>query len=249
MPRSTAQPADTVPGVVAPGGLSAIEGVSDPSGVPRYEMPFTRVELAVLGLVDGALHVLLARRAGEPYKGRWALPGGVLRIDLDASLEQAAQRVSRERLGGEMPYLRQLCAAGGPERDTARSAWALSIVYRAVVDAGPLDVSAGKRVEALAWRPVEEAVCDRQLAFDHASLIARAVAATRQEVRALDLPGGFIPATFTLGELQALCEQMLGERLDKSSFRRRLADRDLVETVEGEMRTGANRPAQVFRLR
>jgi hypothetical protein len=68
-------------------------------------------------------------------------------------------------------------------------------------------------------------------------------------VRALDLPGGFTPATFTLGELQALCEQMLGERLDKSSFRRRLADRDLVEPVEGEMRTGANRPAQVFRLK
>jgi hypothetical protein len=75
------------------------------------------------------------------------------------------------------------------------------------------------------------------------------VGAVRQEVRALDLPGGFTPATFTLGELQALCEQMLGERLDKSSFRRRLADRDLVEPVKGEMRTGANRPAQVFCLK
>ena len=222
---------------------------STPPAAPRHEMPFTRLELAVLGLVDGALHVLLARRAGEPYKGRWALPGGVLRIDLDASLEHAAQRVSRERLGCEMPYLRQLCAVGGPGRDRTRSPWALSIVYRALVRASLLDVSAGKRVEALAWRSVEEAVADKQLAFDHASLIAQAVAATREEVRALELPSGFIPATFTLGELQALCEQLLGERLDKSSFRRKLADRDLVEPVEGEMRTGANRPAQVFRLR
>jgi len=216
---------------------------------PRYEMPFTRLELAVFGLVDGELHVLLARRAGEPYKGRWALPGGVLRIDLDASLEHAAQRVSHERLGCEVPYLRQLCAVGGPGRDKARSPWALSIVYRALVEASQLDASAGKRVEALAWRSVEEVAADRQLAFDHASLIAQAVAATREEVRALELPAGFIPATFTLGELQALCEQLLGDRLDKSSFRRKLADRDLVEPVQGEMRTGANRPAQVFRLR
>lgn len=222
---------------------------STPPAAPRHEMPFTRLELAVLGLVDGALHVLLARRAGEPYKGRWALPGGVLRIDLDASLENGAQRVSRERLGCEMPYLRQLCAVGGPGRDRTRSPWALSIVYRALVQSSQLDVSAGKRVEALAWRPVEEAAADKQLAFDHASLIAQAVAATREEVRALELPAGFIPPAFTLGELQALCEQLLGERLDKSSFRRKLADRDLVEPVEGEMRTGANRPAQVFRLR
>jgi 8-oxo-dGTP diphosphatase len=246
MTRSTPQLA--VVALAVP--TSTADGFSAaPTGAPRHEMPFTRLEVAVLGLVDGSLHALLARRAGEPYKGRWALPGGVLRIDLDASLDHAAQRVAQERLGCSLPFLRQLCAVGGPGRDKMRSPWALSVVYRALVDAAQLDVSAGKRVEALAWRPVDEAVADTHIAFDHASLIARAVAATREEVRALDLPGGFIPATFTLGELQALCEQMLGERLDKSSFRRRVADRDLVEPVEGEMRTGANRPAQVFRLK
>ena len=91
-------------------------------------MPFTWLELAVLGLVEGTPHVLLARRAGEPYKGRWALPNGVLRIDLDASLERAAQGVSLDRLGCEMPYLRQLRAVGGPGRARARWPWALSIV-------------------------------------------------------------------------------------------------------------------------
>jgi hypothetical protein len=58
-----------------------------------------------------------------------------------------------------------------------------------------------------------------------------------------------LPETFTLGELQLTCEQILGRGLDKSSFRRKLAERELVEAVEGEMRGGANRPAQVYRLR
>ena len=58
----------------------------------RHPMPFTRLEIAVMSLVDGELQVLLARRAEAPYAGRWALPGGVLRIDLDASLDAAARR-------------------------------------------------------------------------------------------------------------------------------------------------------------
>lgn len=214
----------------------------------RHPMPFTRLEVAVLALVGGELCVLLARRAGEPQRGRWALPGGVLRIDLDDSLDAAAQRVARERLGTRLPFLRQLCAVGGAHRDAERASWTLSVVYRALVVAEGLGVAAGKRVEALAWRPVRQAADDRRLAFDHSELVARAVEATRAEAKALELHTGLFPETFTLGELQSMCEAVLGERIDKSSFRRRLADRDLVEPVEGEMRTGPNRPAQVYRL-
>lgn len=167
---------------------------------------------------------------------------------MDRSLDAAAQRVMNERLGLELPFLRQLCAVGGPTRDP-RAPWALSVVYRALVPADRLEPSAGKRIEALAWRPVEGAIGDKGLAFDHAVLIGQAVWATRAEVEALQLPFGFLPEEFTLGELQATCEQLLGHRLDKSSFRRRLADRDLLEPVPGAMRGGAFRPAQLYRAR
>ena len=212
----------------------------------RYPMPFTRLEIAMLSIIDGALHVLLAHRAEAPHAGKWALPGGVLRIDLDRSLDDAARRVIRERLGIDLPFLRQVCATGGPTRDP-RAPWALSVVYRALVPTGSVNPAAGKRIVDLAWRPVAETVADRKLAFDHASLIDQAVQATRAEVERLDLPFDFLPDHFTLGELQATCEQMLGRSLDKSSFRRRLADRDLVEPVEGSTRGGAFRPAQLYR--
>jgi ADP-ribose pyrophosphatase YjhB (NUDIX family) len=213
----------------------------------QYPMPFTRLEIAVMSLVDGELHVLLARRAEAPHAGKWALPGGVLRIDLDASLDGAARRVMRERLGLDLPFLRQLCAAGGPTRDP-RAPWALSVVYRALVPSAYVKPLAGKRIEAVAWRRVDEAIADRSLGFDHSTLVAHAVESTRAEVERLDLPVGFLPEQFTLGELQSCCEQLLGRRLDKSSFRRRIADRELVEPVAGAMRTGANRPAQIYRL-
>jgi 8-oxo-dGTP diphosphatase len=211
-----------------------------------YPMPFTRIELAVLSIVDGRLAVLLGRRAQAPHAGKWALPGGVLRIDLDADLESAAQRVANERLGVTLPYLRLLTAVGSAGRDT-RAPWALSIAYRALIPIDAIDPQAGKRLDELRWVPADEAAEDGMLAFDHADLIRVAAETTRSDIDRLELPFGFLPERFTLGELQACCEAILGRRLDKSSFRRRIDERDLLAPVAGEMRTGAFRPAQLFR--
>ena len=220
-------------------------GKVQPSGT-IHPMPFTRVELVVMSIVDGHLAVLLGKRTGAPHVGQWALPGGVLRIDLDADLEYAAQRVAHERLGVQLPFLRHLTAVGGKLRDS-RAPWALSIAFRALLPIEAIDPKAGKRLEALRWVPVDEAMLDESLAFDHAGLIHSATEITRTEIDRLELPFGFLPEKFTLGELQACCEMLLDRRLDKSSFRRRLDERSLVEPVPGEMRTGAFRPAQLFR--
>lgn len=215
---------------------------------PKYPMPFVRVEVCVLGLSESGLQVLLGQREAEPFAGQWALPGGALRIDLDEDLDAAARRVMHERLPLSLPFLRQLVAVGSKTRDLDRAPWALSVAYRALVWVDEVQPLAGKRMTGLAWRPVDEAQSDDSLAFDHRDLIALAVRQTRDEVEALTLPGGFVPPTFTLGELQTLCERILGRALDKSSFRRKLHDRELVRPIEGAMKGGANRPAQVFEL-
>ena len=219
-----------------------------PISGPIHLMPFVRIELTAMTIINGDLVVLLGRRTQAPHAGKWALPGGVLRIDLDRDLEEAAQRVAQERLGVRLPYLRQLIAVGSKDRDP-QAPWALSIAYRALVPCEAIDPKAGKRLEAIKWCPVAQAAADPKLAFDHAALIGAAVEVTRNEIENLTLPFGFLPEKFTLGELQACCEALLGRRLDKSSFRRRLDDRDFLEPVEAEMRTGAFRPAQLFRRR
>ena len=221
--------------------------MTHPANKSPYPMPFTRIELCVLAVVGEGLAVLLGRREEAPAQGKWALPGGVLRIDLDRSLEGAAQRVAQERLGTELPHLRQQQAVGGPSRDP-RSPWALSIVYRAVVDAAAVQLDAGKRLASLRWAQVDDAAQDSTLAFDHELLVADAATALRQEMDYLQFPDGLLPESFTLTELQQRSEQVLGRPLDKSSFRRRVTDRNCVEAMEGEFRFGANRPAQLYRL-
>ncbi len=211
-----------------------------------YPMPFVRMDLVVLAVWGDRLQVLLSHREEAPFKDQWGLPGGVLRIDLDASLESAAQRVARERLGRELSNLAQMTAVGGADRDP-RAPWAMSVVYCSLVSP-ELDITPGKRVQALAWRPVEDIGSAQPLAFDHAGLIQRAVQRVRQEVRDMRFPKGSVPDQFTLPELQARSEAILGAPLDKVTFRRRVEAAQMVEPLPGVMRGGSHRPAQVYRL-
>ena len=131
-------------------------------------MPFVRIELAVMSIIEGELSVLLGRRTQAPHAGQWALPGGVLRIDLDFDLQAATQRIATERLGVQLPFLRQLIAVGSKERDP-RAPWTLSVAYRALLPHEAIDPKAGKRLEAIKWCPVDQATADPDLAFECAS--------------------------------------------------------------------------------
>lgn len=210
-------------------------------------MPFTRVELCVFSILDGELQVLQARREGDPFQGRWALPGGVLRIDLDADLVAACQRVARERLGTELSGVELQTAVGAKDRDP-RAPWALSIVFRSAVLAGDVPLSPGKRVRELRWTPAAQAMVDKDLAFDHAQIIRQALESLRAEVSDLRFAPGLLEEPFTLGELQTASEVVLERDLDKASFRRKIDVAAVVEPVEGAMRTGAFRPAQLYQV-
>ena len=211
-------------------------------------MPFTRVEIAIQSLIGGQLCTLLIKRKEVPYKGMWAMPGGVVRIDLDRDLEDAAQRVTQERLSVRLPYLKQLITVGSKSRDP-RSPWALSVVYRALIPIESIAPEPGKRIEEIRWVPLADLDQAGEMAFDHHELISTAIKATQNEADELKLPIGFLPDTFTLTELQLLCEQLAGRTMDKSSFRRKLRDRLLVKPVEGKFVGGANRPAMLYKLK
>ena len=216
-----------------------------PAG-PIHPMPLVRLDLVVFRVESGTLQVLLAKRKQAPFKGRLGLPGGVLRIDLDASLEAGAQRVAKERLGMALPQVKQVMAVGGAKRDP-RAPWAMTVVYRAVLSE-ELPVQPGKRVQELLWVDANEASQDGKLAFDHAALIGQAVLGLRAEVQALQFGPGFMPDEFTLPQLQARCEAVLGTPLNKVTFRRRVEEAGILKEVPGKMVGGAHRPARVWCL-
>ena len=221
--------------------MPVMDSTDDP-----YPRPIATVDLAIFALADTGLEVLLMQRVAEPFAGAWALPGGFIHVDEDQDLEVAAKRVLWDKTGVETPYLEQLQTVGNATRDPR--GWSLSIAYVALISADASRLRPGANALDAAWSPVDEAT-NLPLAFDHVETLKGALTRLRNKVEYTTLPVHLLPVCFTLGELQSVYEQILGRTLDKSAFRKRMAEADFVEALPGEMRRGSNRPAQIYRTR
>jgi ADP-ribose pyrophosphatase YjhB (NUDIX family) len=208
--------------------------------------PLLTVDVAILTLRQDALQVLLVRRSEPPHTGRWALPGGFIRPD-DISLEGAARRVLLDKTGIETPYLEQLASYGDPRRDPR--GWSATVAYVALISSDRIEPRHGRNADAAAWWPVVGASVAPNLAFDHARILADAVTRVRRKVEYTTLPVHLLPEKFTLPDLQGVYEQLLGRKLDKSAFRKRITEMDFLEPIEGERRPASNRPAQLWRVK
>jgi 8-oxo-dGTP diphosphatase len=142
------------------------------SDYPRIDVT---VDVVALAEVGHRLHALVVRRGNAPFEGRWALPGGYLEVDED--LAPAAARELHEETGIELDLddLRQLGAYGAPDRDPRNRT--VSIAFLAELDEDP-EARGGSDAADARWRPVEE-LWEEQLAFDHATILRDAVAASR----------------------------------------------------------------------
>ncbi|MBO6796960.1 NUDIX domain-containing protein [Maricaulis sp.] len=205
--------------------------------------PLATVDMAIFCIREDALHVLLIKRGNHPDKGRWALPGGFVDTSRDADTHATALRKLSEKTGVKTPYLEQVVTVGGADRDPR--GWALTVLYFALIDHAALS-PANENVEEAEWVEVHEAL-ERELAFDHRELLTRAARRLAYKARYSALPLRLLPAEFTLVETQRVFEILLGARLEKKSFRRRILAADIVEET-GQTRPSARRPAQLYRL-
>jgi 8-oxo-dGTP diphosphatase len=206
--------------------------------------PAVAVDVALCTVRDGALHVLLVRARHGPFAGWWALPGG--RVREEESLDQAAHRELLAQTGVAEPYLEQLYTFGSPRRDPHDRV--VSVAYVGLVaSTGPAArLAAGDgKYDAVAWRPIRRLP---DLAYDHAEVVRTAVARLRAKLHYTNLAYTLLPRAFTLGELQAVYEAILGRPLDRRNFRKKLLSLGLLRPL-GRMRRGAHRPAALYAFR
>jgi ADP-ribose pyrophosphatase YjhB (NUDIX family) len=217
------------------------------SSEDSYQRPIVSVDFAIFALTTAGLEVLLARRAADPFAGDWALPGGWIHVDEDDDLEAAARRVLGDKTGIATPYLEQVGVFGSAARDPR--GWSLSVTYMALISPDAVTLRQGGNVTDVAWSPINGDAVAEPLAFDHSVILKAAIARLRSKVEYSTLAAHLLPEAFTLGELQAVYERILARSLDKSAFRKRMAEVDFIEPIEGEMRRASNRPAQLYRLK
>lgn len=224
----------------------------DPS---QFDRPSVTVDVVILTLRAGRLEVLLTQRKEHPFKGFWSLPGGF--VGMQESLDEAAARVLRSKGGLEGVYLEQLYTFGAPQRDPRTRV--ISVAYYALVEPGRIQEREGNALfrvvvpwEGEAGGPVEvEGGRSRRhpLAFDHAEILGMAVRRIRGKLEYAPIGFELLPERFTLRQLQQVHETILGRKLNKDSFRRRMLASGRLEPT-GELESGTGyRPAELYTLK
>lgn len=212
--------------------------------------------MVVLTIVDDRLRILLIRRGEPPFRGRWALPGGFVRVrdgsrDQGEDLDAAAERELEEETGLEphKVHLVQLHTFGRAGRDPRLRV--ISVAYLALVpcDLVPL-VRPGGDAALAEWFALD--LLDRaRLAFDHGEIIEHSLRSIAERVHSSDMAFHLVAGNFTVPELRRSYEILTGAAYDAGNFRRRFArmvEDGVIERAPGR-RTTVSKPAALYRFK
>jgi 8-oxo-dGTP diphosphatase len=207
----------------------------------RYPRAGLAVDCVVFGFDESELKVLLIQRGLDPFKGRWAFPGGF--VEIDETLDQAARRELEEETGLKNVFLEQLytfSALGRDPRDRV-----VSVAHYALVKLSEHQAKAATDAADAEWFPVSRTP---PLAFDHREILAAALTRLKGKVRYQPIGFELLPEKFTLSQLQHLYQAVLGTSLDKRNFRKKVLGFGLLVPLKETLMAGRHRPAQLFRF-
>jgi len=194
------------------------------------------VDVVILTMKNDAIQVLLVRRLNEPFKDKWAIPGGYVR--LSENLDQAAIRILKERTNVDNVYLEQLYTFGDPLRHP--NSRVITCAYFALVRSTDLNIESS---ENLSWHKVSELP---PLAFDHKEIIEYSMKRTRERLELCPVAYQLLNEKFTLTEMQKAYELIMGKKLDKRNFRKKaLTSSGLIELDE-YTKSSSKRPARLY---
>ena len=197
------------------------------------------VDVVLLTIQDKILKVLLVNRQRLPYRGRWALPGGI--VGADESVDTAALRELQEETNIANVYLEQLYTFGEPSRDPRGRV--TTVAYYALVNWQQFQLKARQRVSEASWFPVTRLP---ELAFDHRRIADYALERLRNKINYTTVGFQLLPKEFTLTELQSAYEVLLAQRLDKRNFRRKMLQLGIMKGTRAFKASGRQRPARLY---
>ena len=196
------------------------------------------VLVVIFTVDDGRFQVLLIRRSAEPFKDGWSLPGGLLAAG--ESLHNAAVRKLEEETGVADVFLEQLYTFSNLD-----GRGSIAVAYFALVD-----ISEALLAQRSEWLPAWFPVADLPpLAFRNDEVIEYALQRLRAKLDYSNVAYSLLPEEFTLSQLQATYEAILGRPLDKRNFRKRVTTLALLEATGRQAGAGRHRPAQLYRFR
>ena len=203
----------------------------------KYPRPEVTTDCVIFGFDGQDMQVLLIERGLEPYKGKWAFPGGFLQMDETA--EEGALRELKEETGLEAAYIDQLHTYSDPKRDPRDRV--ITIAYYALVRIQ--EVKGGDDAARAKWFPLDEVP---QLAFDHDRILRDAVKELKERIHFEPIGFELLPEKFTMKDLQMLYEAILGVKFDRRNFSKKMMHYELLTQLDETVWPTAKREAVLY---
>ncbi|MGH7815522.1 MAG: NUDIX hydrolase [Candidatus Binataceae bacterium] len=217
---------------------AAAGSASRRGGTGRPARPMVAVDTVLFALEQGRLRTWLVELSAGRMRGKWAFPGGLVRVG--ETLDGAARRELYEASGLGNPYLEQLYTFGDPARDPR--AHVVSAAYMALIADPALVRRPPGKYGAGRWYAVEKLP---PLAYDHAEMAKYALQRLRSKLAYTNLAHAMLPREFTFAQLQALYAAVIGRPIDRRNFRRRILAMGMLRRLP-HSRRGAHRPAALY---
>jgi len=209
----------------------------------EYPRPNLTVDCVVFGLdvKEKDLKVMLIQRDIPPFEGKWALPGGFVRMN--ETLEETALRELKEETGIERVFLEQLYTFGEIGRDPRERI--VTVAYYALVNLNEHQIQATTDARDAAWFSVNDLP---KPAFDHEKIIQAALTRLKGKVRYEPIGFELLPKKFTLTQFQELYEIVLGRVLDKRNFRKKIFGMGFLADLNEVQQDVTHRAAKLYQF-
>ena len=205
----------------------------------KYPHPALTADCVIFGFDGMAIKVLLIQRGIEPFKGKWAFPGGFMKIDETA--EECAKRELEEETGLKNTVVEQFHTFSDVNRDPRERV--ITVAHYALVRLS--EVKGGDDAASARWFSMNEVP---SLAFDHDRILRMAV--NRLKERICFEPIGFelLPEVFTMTELQNLYEAILEVKFDRRNFYNKMLKLGILSEAEPRPANASRRIPSKYRF-
>ncbi len=197
------------------------------------------VDCVVFGYHEERVRVLLIERNAEPYKGSWALPGDLVSPEED--LRISASTILTKLTGLKNIFMEQFFTFGSVNRHPAGRV--VTVGYYSLVKSDNYKPVASSWARQTKWFDIDDLP---ELAFDHERILDKGVRTLQRRVRYRPVGFELLPNKFTLLELHALYEALLGVKFDKPNFRKKILSMDLLVQLDEVQENVSHRPAKLF---
>ncbi|MEQ3498439.1 NUDIX domain-containing protein [Tenacibaculum sp. SSH1-16] len=199
------------------------------------------VDAVVFGYQQKELSVLLIKRGIEPFKGAWALPGGL--VLENESLEHAVERELLEETGVTIDYLEQLYTFGTPKRDPRNRV--ISVTYFGLVSPNHFKISADTDAAEVQWFTIHELP---KLAFDHNRILTTALQRLQNKINYQPIGFELLKKEFPFSDLENLYQTILNQKIDRRNFRKKIMSFGILTETDKIHQPSSGRPAKLFKF-